>query len=187
MDEEALLKRYANSLGLDGRACEALQRGDVQTLIWNVLSERISDPLLATVLQVMLVQNHSMVSQLTAQDEANRQPARQPGRHDIAVISSPDSTQSGTALVTLRHVTRMLGACPRCCGEEMSCPECHGGGKPGSVPSIVSAEEFRAWIEPALDRMGMRIAEVAPANDSIIGGQTQPTVSTYADHTSGSQ
>ena len=172
MDEEALLKRYANSLGLDAQACEALQRGDVQTLIWNMLSERISDPLLATVLQFMLVQNHSMVSQPAAQDEANRQHAHQPGRHDVSVIRSPGSTQSGTALVALRNVARKLGACPTCCGEEMSCPECRGGGKPGSVPSIASAEEFRAWIEPALDRMGMRIADPAPANDFIIGSKS---------------
>jgi hypothetical protein len=170
MDDDPL-KEYVNSLGLDGQAYEALRNGDVQTLIWNMLSEQISDPLLATVLQFMLAQNHRVFTQTAGPDEA-RQHSPQRGRYG-AMVSSPDNAQLDTTLATLRHVARMLGACPACCGEEPSCPKCHGSGKPGSAPSAVSAEEFRAWIEPALGRMGMRIADLALADESLTGDGTQ--------------
>lgn len=58
--EEDSLKKYVNSLGIDGRLLEALKGGDSQGLIRSVLSEVNSDPLLATVMRLMLAKNHTV-------------------------------------------------------------------------------------------------------------------------------
>jgi hypothetical protein len=155
--EEDLLKKLVNNLGINGPVNEALARGDLQTLISSMLSGQNSDPLLAIVMQFLFGQNHQnhAVPSGTPSGTADRD-ASHYGSSDVAVLGSSDNGQLAAG-ATLRYVTRMLGACPTCCGEEASCPECHGTGKPGSVPSIASAEEFRAWIEPALGSMGMHV------------------------------
>lgn len=56
--EEDSLKKYVNSLGIDGRLLE--EGGDSQGLIRSVLSEVNSDPLLATVMRLMLAKNHTV-------------------------------------------------------------------------------------------------------------------------------
>lgn len=183
MDEKDPLQKYVKCLGLDGQAYEALQHGDVQTLICNMLSQQVSDPLLAAVIQSMLTQNQGMFAEAARPDEANEQHAHQRGRQDVTVISSSDDSQLATAPATLRNVAQMLGACSACCGEDRSCPKCHGRGRPGSVPSIASAGEFRAWIEPALVRMGMRITDLAVAEDSGKG----PAAASHSNYDLGSQ
>jgi hypothetical protein len=71
-----------------------------------------------------------------------------------------DNGQLAAVRATLRRVAGKLGACSTCCGEESSCPECHGSGKPGSAPFMASAEELGAWLGPALDRMGVHTYQV---------------------------
>ncbi|SRR5208283_2070776 len=156
-----------DSLGINGPVFEALQCGDLQTAVWSMLLEQNQDPLLATVMQFMLARNHAVPAGTAGAEQATGQP--------LARLDSSDTDPSDTAATrsengqvdgvhaALRHVTLMLGACPACCGEEASCPACHGNGKPGSLPSIASAHELRAWIEPALGRMGMHITNPALA------------------------
>ncbi len=165
VDEEALQK-YVNSLGVNGGIVnggiyEALQRGDLQGLLQRALSEMSSDPLLAAVMRFMLAEDHTPPTRGDPAVPAGGDPAVPAG-----MTGQDDDGQLDAVRATLRHVTQMLGACPTCCGEEASCPECHGGGKPGSVPSIASAEELRAWIDPALGRMGMHIANQAISDTS---------------------
>jgi hypothetical protein len=120
-----------------------------------------SDPLLATLMNLMHGQDHpGPAGTAGLEDAEGRRLAPPYGLPDVAVTSS-ENGQPDAARATLRRVALMLGACPACCGEETSCPECHGSGKPGSVPSTASAHELRAWIEPALGRMGMLITNPA--------------------------
>src|SRR5208283_1415302 len=91
------------------------------------------DPRLATLMNLMHGQNHAEAAGTTGL-EAERQQA-QCGLPNGAVTTSANG-QLDAVRAALRHVALMLGACPACCGEEASCPECHGNGKPGSVPSI---------------------------------------------------
>ncbi len=164
--EDDLLKKYVNSLGIDGQVYEALQRGDLQTMILSVLAEQDPDPLLATVMQFMLARDHTVSAGAAGRDEAKGQQASHPGIDDVSVLRAPENGQLDAVRATLRHVTLMLGACPACCGQEASCPECHGGGKPGSVPSAASAVDLRAWLEPLLGRMGMYITNPALPDSS---------------------
>ena len=66
--EEDLLKILGDplatyeSLGIDGHVLEALQRGDLQTVILSMLLEQNSDPMLATLMQVMLGPDHAALA-----------------------------------------------------------------------------------------------------------------------------
>jgi hypothetical protein len=157
MDED-FLARYVNGPVLDSRVYEALRAGDTKTLLRNMLLEQISDPLLAAVMQSIVAENKK-TSHQTAGQGAYAQPESSRTFDETVDNRSSDPMQVSAALETLNYVTRMLGACSICCGKVASCPECGGSGKPGKFPSIASTEEFRAWIEPALDRMGMHIAD----------------------------
>ena len=126
MDEDPLMADVDAS-GINGRVYEALQRGDFQSLIWGILSETNPDSPLATLLRFMLAENHGLSSGTAGQNDGNGQ---------LAAVRA-----------TLRRVAGTLGACSTCFGEESSCPECHGSGKPGSAPSsMASAEELGAWL-----------------------------------------
>lgn len=165
VDEDALQK-YVNSLGVtggivNGGIYEALQRGDFQGLIQRALSEMNPDPLLAAVMRFMLAEDPTAPAAGNPAVPAGGNPAAPAG-----TTGRDDDGQLDAVRATLRHVTQMLGACPTCCGEEASCPECRGSGKPGSVPSIASAEELRAWIDPALGRVGMHITNQAISDTS---------------------
>lgn len=162
--EEDLLKILGDplatyeSLGIDGHVLEALQRGDLQTVILSMLLEQNSDPMLATLMQVMLGPDHAALAGSAGQEAKPKRTSRR-GPADGAVPGIENGRPDARA--ALRRVALMLGACSVCCGEEVSCPECHGSGKPGSVPSIASAPALRAWLEPAFGRMGMHITNPA--------------------------
>jgi hypothetical protein len=145
--EEDPLKAYMNTSSIKGGVFEALQGGDLQSLILGVLSGMNPNPdsPLAAVMGLLLAKNSGLPFGTTGQNEGNGQ---------LAV-----------AKATLRRVAAMLGACSTCCGEESSCPACHGSGGPGYFPSIASAEELGAWLAPVLDRMGMHIMHRVMSDD----------------------
>ena len=159
--EEDLLKILGDplatyeSLGIDGHVLEALQRGDLQTVILSMLLEQNSDPMVATLMQVMLGQDHEVVA------GQETKPKRASRRDPVGGAAPGIENGRPDARATLHRVALMLGACSVCCGEEVSCPECHGSGKPGSVQSVGSAPALRAWLEPAFARMGMHITNPA--------------------------
>jgi len=162
--EEDLLKILGDplatyeSLGIDGHVLEALQRGDLQTVIVSMLLEQNSDPMLAALMQVMLGRDHTAVAGSAGQEAKPKRTSRR-GPADGAAPGIENGRPD--ARTTLRRVALILGACSACCGEEVSCPDCHGSGKPGSVQSIASAPALRAWLDPALGRMGMHITNPA--------------------------
>jgi hypothetical protein len=203
--EEDPLTMY-DSLGIDRNVYEALQRGDIESMIWSMLLEQNPDPLFATVVNFMRTRNHAVSPGTGEREEASGQsdpllaimmnfmnagnhavPPGIDGQGEAKGQQAPDGSppyvvltrfeneQLNAIRATLCHVTRMLGACSACCGEDASCLACHGRGKPGSVPSAASAHEFRAWIEPALGRMGMLITHpaVSAAIPNRIPGRPQ--------------
>jgi hypothetical protein len=145
MQEDAL-KAYLDASSINGRVFEALQGGDLQSLIWGILSQMNPDSPLATLMRPILAENCVLPFGTTGQNEGNGQLA--------------------AARATLRRLAERLGACSTCCGEESSCPECHGSGTPGSAPSMASAEELGDWLGPALGRMGMHIMNRVNSDDS---------------------
>ncbi|MEW6590779.1 MAG: hypothetical protein AB1418_07060 [Pseudomonadota bacterium] len=59
----------------------------------------------------------------------------------------------------LGYVGETFGACPRCWGTRSDCPHCHGLGHPGKYP--VQRAEFLAWVEPALNPLGLQLTPLA--------------------------
>ena len=161
--EDDLLKILAGdspekyqSLGLNGDLHEALQRGDLQTVVLGMLLEQNPDPLLSTVMQFMLARDRPAVRGAAGHEEAKVPPTSRGGPADLAAPGAENGRPDARA--ALRQVALVLGACPACCGEQASCPKCRGSGGPGSIPSIASAHALRAWLAPALGRMGMHIS-----------------------------
>jgi hypothetical protein len=146
--EEDPLKAYMNTSSINGQVFEALQGGDVKSLIWGILSQMNPNPdsPLAAVMGLLLAKNSGLPFRTTGQNKGNGQLA--------------------AAQATLRRVAGMLGACSTCCGVESSCSECHGHGKPGFAPPTASAEELLAWLAPVLARMEMHIMNRVIADDS---------------------
>lgn len=58
------------------------------------------------------------------------------------------------ALGFLEALAELMGACPRCFGQDESCPRCHGAGMPGSRPPD---PELAGWMRPAFHRLGYRV------------------------------
>ena len=66
--------------------------------------------------------------------------------------SPPDDEAS----MTIRRVAAMVGACPRCLGDDLACSHCKGRGQPGSrTPDRTALLE---WLEAPLQRLGLRIS-----------------------------
>ena len=60
------------------------------------------------------------------------------------------------APATLRRVAAILGACPRCLGDDPACSHCEGQGQPGTrTPDRTALLE---WLGPPLQRLGLRIS-----------------------------
>lgn len=204
MEEDPL--KIHDSLGIDRHVYEALQRGDIESMIWDMLLEQNPDPLFATLVSFMRAQNHAVSRGTGEREEVSGQSDpllaimmnfMNAGNHAVppgtdgqgaakgqhapdgsppyVVLTRFENEQLNAVRATLCHVTLMLGACSACCGEDASCLACHGRGKPGNVPSAASAHEFRAWIEPALGRMGMLITHpaVSAATPNRIPGRPQ--------------
>jgi hypothetical protein len=153
-----LLEKY-ESLGINGNTYEALQRGDIRTVILSMLLEKNPDPHFATLMQFMLARDHGVVPGIPGQETVKVTETSRYGRSNVGTPRAEDWRPDDQA--TLRHVALMLGACSACCGEDVSCPECHGSGMPGSASSIAPAHVLRAWLEPVLGRMGMHITNPA--------------------------
>lgn len=56
----------------------------------------------------------------------------------------------------IRRVASIIGACPRCLGEEAGCPECAGKGKPGY--RAPNREALLGWIARPLRRLGLCVS-----------------------------
>jgi hypothetical protein len=58
--------------------------------------------------------------------------------------------------VTIRRVAAIVGACPRCLGDDVACEVCEGAGQPGyRAPDRTALLE---WIATPLHRLGLRVS-----------------------------
>jgi hypothetical protein len=64
-----------------------------------------------------------------------------------------DRIRNNPDAVRIRRVAATVGACPRCLGDDASCVECAGQGKPGYRAANPAA--LLAWITPPLRRLGL--------------------------------
>jgi hypothetical protein len=58
------------------------------------------------------------------------------------------------ALGFLKALADLMGACPRCFGQDKHCPRCRGAGSPGSRSPD---PELAGWVKPAFHRLGYRV------------------------------
>jgi hypothetical protein len=71
---------------------------------------------------------------------------------------------------TIRRVAAIVGACPRCLGEDASCVGCAGNGRPGyGAPDRAALLE---WIAPPLRRLGLCVSSRRrqPRERNQVGG-----------------
>lgn len=76
-------------------------------------------------------------------------------------------------VVAIRRVAAIVGACPRCLGDDASCAQCAGKGRPGySAPDKTALLE---WITPPLQRLGLCVSarRRQPREHNQVGGYTQ--------------
>ena len=57
-----------------------------------------------------------------------------------------------------------LGACPFCWGEDLSCTDCHGRGRPGGF--LPDKEQYSAYVIPATNRVRRKQTELLPGRVS---------------------
>jgi len=84
------------------------------------------------------------------------EPARQAHETDPAAV--------------VRFVAAMVGACPVCLGEEESCGDCHGVGKPGTRAS--NPEALIRWVALPLHQAGLCVGRPrsTPEANNHLGG-----------------
>ena len=82
-------------------------------------------------------------------------------------------SRRGEEGVTIRRVAAIVGACPRCLGDDAACAECAGRGKPGY--RAPDRETLLEWIAEPLHRLGLRISarRRQRREDNQVGGYSQ--------------
>ena len=108
-------------------------------------------------------------------DESNYAPAGNPIKAALALslMQQFHSKSHDEGSVTIRRVAKIVGACPRCLGDDAACPHCEGEGQPGSrLPDRTALLE---WIAPSLHRAGLRVSARKPATrrSQPIGRESQ--------------
>lgn len=72
----------------------------------------------------------------------------------------------------VRRVAMIVGACPRCLGDDAACAECSGKGKPGY--RIPNKEALLSWIARPLRRLGLCVeARRQRPEHNHVGGYSQ--------------
>lgn len=150
--ETALAQMFAERLGLSPEELAAVQAGEPAPLL-----SRCSDPLLAAMI-------NSVASRKTAPRAASElphDPAQTLERAKEVIHKLRKELASARAM--LDYMGELFGACPSCMGLNRVCPDCHGQGGPGYRPPNLL--EMLPWVEPALERGGLRLTreEIKPA------------------------
>ena len=91
-------------------------------------------------------------------DESSQAPAGDPMKTVLALslMQHFRSKPHDDGTVTIRRVAAIVGACPRCLGDDVACTVCEGGGQPGYRAPDRSA--LLEWIAPPLHRLGLRVS-----------------------------
>lgn len=88
----------------------------------------------------------------------------------LSLMQQFRSKPQGGESLAIRRVAAIVGACPRCLGDDLACPHCEGQGQPGSrTPDRAALLE---WIEPPLQRLGLRVSarKASPRRSQPTGG-----------------
>ena len=131
----------AERLGVNEEQLAQIQAGDPSSLL---ASGRISDPMTA-ILMACMARRDQEKSEPAVEDELAR--ARRTNRRLKEALES--------AAVMIRHVAGLFGACAACWGQNGLCRHCGGDGKPGS--GTPNGAELLAWVEPALEKLGLKV------------------------------
>jgi hypothetical protein len=115
----------------------------------SLLSERVSDPLMAAVLGSMLNRQPEV---RTAEDEADAEHKLERARASIRRLRRELAVAEAMAL----YIGETFGACQSCWGLNRTCPKCRGRGGPGFAEP--NEEELLAWVRPALTRLGFELS-----------------------------
>jgi len=74
----------------------------------------------------------------------------------LALMQQMQSRPADGTSVTIRRVAAILGACPRCLGDNPACSHCEGQGQPGTRTPDRTA--LLQWLDVPLQRLGLRIS-----------------------------
>jgi hypothetical protein len=91
-------------------------------------------------------------------DETSQAPAGDPLKTVLALslMQQFNSRSHDGETVMIRRVAAIVGACPRCLGDDAACAHCEGEGQPGyRAPDRTALLE---WVAPALHRAGLRVS-----------------------------
>jgi hypothetical protein len=145
---QAMAQLLANQLGIASEN-GILQPSDIAT----ALASRTSDPLMATLLSQMASQKPAVELETVDVDYEKYE-------HEIVRLKKLIvrlKRELASANVMARYIADVFGACPVCWGLNGLCQQCQGKGRPGyAEPNL---DELRAWVEPALRRGGLSIAQ----------------------------
>jgi hypothetical protein len=156
-----LLRLLASELDLREQDVEALQSGDAARLMASGLLDATPNglsPLLLAPLLRTEGEDHEPVERDV--DEALVESERD-GKALAHRLAEAESM--------IGYLSAVFGACRVCWGASDACPVCAGSGGPGSAEPM--KKEVLLWVEPILERLGMRIA---PKLDAANGGREPP-------------
>ncbi|HEX7283510.1 MAG TPA: hypothetical protein VF239_15745 [Vicinamibacterales bacterium] len=74
----------------------------------------------------------------------------------LSLMQQMQSRPPDNASVIIRRVAAILGACPRCLGDNPACSHCEGQGRPGTRTPDRTA--LLQWLDVPLQRLGLRIS-----------------------------
>jgi hypothetical protein len=75
----------------------------------------------------------------------------------LSLMKRSRSERRDDEAARLRRVASIIGACPRCLGDDAACAECAGQGKPG-YRAPPDREALLEWIERPLRRLGLCVS-----------------------------
>jgi hypothetical protein len=152
MDQE-MTQMLAQRLGLTGEQRDAIQSGDLSSLI-SAAAGNSQNPLMLALTASLLEQSLPDTEATARQYEHKLERAKRIIRELRRDLAGADEI--------LNYIARVLGACSACLGQNRFCPRCRGDGRPGSAapPEV----ELLDWVEPALRRLGLRVVRTEQAS-----------------------
>jgi hypothetical protein len=74
----------------------------------------------------------------------------------FSLMNRSRSAQRDDEAARIRRIAAIIGACPRCLGDDAACAECAGKGKPGY--RAPNREALLEWIARPLRRLGLCVS-----------------------------
>jgi hypothetical protein len=167
MMDPDIIQFLVRRLGLSRQEAEALERGDVASVI---AGRSGSEPtLLALLALASRPEARAGTSGAGAGEPVPAHLAQAERAHAPRLDGARQLDQARRAVRQLRrdlrsvdtifrHLGHVFGACPACFGMSEECGRCHGHGIPGSLMPL--RDELLIWVEPALARLGLQVIPI---------------------------